>query len=346
MKNTIGVCLIGAGRCGMIHARNFASCIPHASLVAISDVSAESAKAAAEELGVPAWYTDYRDALKNPDVDAVLIVTPTKFHHEIALACAKAKKHIYCEKPMAMNVEECAEMIEAAKENNVKIQIGFIRRFDESFRRAKEIVDSGAIGEVVMVKSLTRGPSTPHEWMYDIEKSNGPLAEVNSHDIDTLRWMSGSEAESLYAMAGNYRCDAAKAAYPDFYDSVLMSVRMKNGAMGCIEGAQGVQYGYDARVDILGTKGCVTVGDLKETTTVTYTKENGMVSDVATAWVKVFKGAYVQEDTSFIQCILNDTEPEVTGHDGMMAVAIVRAGNKSVKTGRVIYLDGRGAQKC
>lgn len=346
MKETIGVCLIGAGRCGMIHAGNFASSVPHANLVAISDVSAENAKARAEELGIAQWYTDYRDALKNPAVDAVLIVTPTKFHHEIAIASAKAGKHIYCEKPMAMNAEECAEMIGAAQENNVKLQVGFIRRFDESFRRAKEIVDSGAIGEVVMVKSLTRGPSTPHEWMYDIEKSNGPLAEVSSHDIDTLRWISGSEAGSLYAMAGNYRCGDAKEAYPDFYDSVLMNVRMENGVMGCIEGAQGVQYGYDARVDILGTKGCVTVGDLKDTSTVTYTAENGMVSDVAKAWVKVFKGAYVQEDISFIQCILNDTEPEVTGYDGMMAAAIVKAGNESIKRDQIIYLNKKGEQKC
>lgn len=342
MKNTIGICLIGAGRCGMIHARNFAGGIPHAKLVAISDVSAENAKARAEELEISAWYTDYREALKNPDVDAVLIVTPTKFHHEIALAAAKAKKHIYCEKPMAMNAEECADMIKAAEENNVKLQIGFIRRFDESFRQAKEIIDSGAIGEVVMVKSLTRGPSTPQEWMYDIEKSNGPLAEVSSHDIDTLRWMSGSEVKNLYALAGNYRCDDAREAYPDFYDSVLMNVRMESGAMGCIEGAQGVQYGYDARVDILGTKGCVTIGDIKDTTTVTYTKENGRVSDVAKAWIKVFKGAYVQEDTSFVQCILNDTRPEVTGYDGMMAAAIVSAGNESIKTGQIIYLDKKG----
>lgn len=337
MKDVIGVCLIGAGRCGMIHGRNFASCIPGAKLVAVSDVSEQGAKAAAEELGVEAWYTDYKEALKNPEVDAVLIVTPTKFHCPIALDAAKAGKHIYCEKPMAMTEEECDLMIKAAEEYNVKLQIGFIRRFDESFRRAKEIIESGKIGNVVMVKSQTRGPSTPHEWMYDITVSNGPLAEVNSHDIDTLRWLTGGEVESLYAMGGNYRCPDAKEKYPDFYDSVLMSVKMDNGMMGCIDGAQGVQYGYDARVDILGEKGCVTIGDLKDTTTVTYTKD-GRENDVASKWIKVFKGAYVEEDKSFADSIINDTEPEVTGHDGKMAVAIVKAGNESIRTGKIVYL--------
>lgn len=337
MKNVIGVCLIGAGRCGMIHGRNFSTCIPGAKLTAVSDVNEEGAKAAADELGVDTWYTDYKEALKNPEVNAVLIVTPTKFHCQIALDAAEAGKHIYCEKPMAMTEEECDMMIKAADEHKVKLQIGFIRRFDESFRRAKEIIESGKIGSVVMVKSQTRGPSKPHEWMYDITASNGPLAEVNSHDIDTLRWLTGGEVESLYAMGGNYRCPDAKEKYPDFYDSVLMSVKMDNGMMGCIDGAQGVQYGYDARVDILGEKGCITIGDLKETTTVTYT-ESGRENDVATKWIKVFKGAYIEEDKSFADSIINNTEPEVTGYDGKMAVAVVKAGNESIKNGKVIYL--------
>lgn len=338
MKKEIGVCLIGAGRCGMIHGRNFANSVPGAKLVAVSDVFEEGAKAAAKELNLTTWYTDYREALANPEVDAVLIATPTKFHCQIALDAAKAKKHIYCEKPMAMNVEECDLMIQAAEENHVKLQIGFIRRFDESFRKAKEIIDSGKIGKVVLVKSQTRGPSTPHEWMYDIAVSNGPLAEVNSHDIDTLRWMTDSEITSLYAIGGNYRCEDAKEKYPDFYDSVLVSLRMDNGMMGSIDGAQGVKYGYDARVDILGEKGCVTIGDLKDTTTVTYTQD-GRQNDVASAWIKVFKGAYLEEDKSFTECILQDREPEVTGFDGRQAVAVVKAGNESLKTGKIVYLN-------
>lgn len=332
-----GVCLVGAGRAGMIHARNFASRVPGARMTAVADTVQASAEKAAE-LGGVYHTTDYREALQRPDVDAVIVVTPTKYHIDVVLEAAKAGKHILCEKPMAMNQEECALMIEAAAKNHVKLQIGFMRRFDKNFRRAKEIVDSGAIGDVVTVKSLTHGPSTPREWMYDIEKSSGPLAEVNSHDIDTLRWFTESDAVSLHAMAGNFRCGEARERYPDFYDTVLMNVRMKNGTIGNIDGAQGVSYGYDSRVDIVGTKGNIQIGGLQSGTTLTYTKEGGMTGDVVRSWMDLFEDAYLNEDMSFINCIEKGTEPEVTGYDGMKAVEIVKAGNESIRIGKIVEL--------
>lgn len=333
-----GVCLVGAGRAGMIHARNFASRVPGARMTAVADTVQASAEKAAEELGGVYHTTDYREALQRPDVDAVIVVTPTKYHIDVVLEAAKAGKHILCEKPMAMNQEECALMIEAAAKNHVKLQIGFMRRFDKNFRRAKEIVDSGAIGDVVTVKSLTHGPSTPREWMYDIEKSSGPLAEVNSHDIDTLRWFTESDAVSLHAMAGNFRCGEARERYPDFYDTVLMNVRMKNGTIGNIDGAQGVSYGYDSRVDIVGTKGNIQIGGLQSGTTLTYTKGGGMTGDVVRSWMDLFEDAYLNEDMSFINCIEKGTEPEVTGYDGMKAVEIVKAGNESIRIGKIVEL--------
>lgn len=335
MKDKTRIGLIGTGRAGMIHARNMACHVPDAAMVCVSDVNEGSARQAALELGC-GYCTDYRELLGREDIDGVIIAVPTKYHRDIAVDAAMAKKHIFCEKPMAMNVGECREMIRAAEENRVILQIGFMRRFDESFRYAKEVIDAGEIGEVVMVKSLTHGPSTPHEWMYDIEKSNGPLAEVNSHDIDTLRWMTGSEVKSVYAIAGNYRCEGAREKYPDFYDSVLMSVRMDNGMMGCIDGAQGVAYGYDARVDILGTEGLITVGDLKDKTTVVCTKNGKMKADAVKSWMTLFAQAYVKEDISFVECVREGRKPEADGWDGMMAVAVVKAGNESIRIGRVV----------
>jgi myo-inositol 2-dehydrogenase/D-chiro-inositol 1-dehydrogenase/scyllo-inositol 2-dehydrogenase (NAD+) len=307
-------------------------------MVAVSDVVEENARQAASELGISAFYTDWHELLNNSAVDAVIVVTPTKFHCEIVVEAAKAKKHILCEKPMAMNKEECLAMNEAAAANGINLQIGFMRRFDANFRRAKELIDSGAIGQVVTVKSMTRGPSTPHEWMYDIAKSNGPLAEVNSHDIHTLRWFTGSDAESLYAIAGNFRCEGARAKYPDFYDTVLMNVRMKNGALGNIDGAQGVQYGYDARVDIVGTEGHIEIGGLAGSTTLLYTKDKQFRGDTVKSWTNLFFEAYVNEDISFVESIRNGRPPEVSGIDGMAAVEIVRAGNESIRTGQIIKL--------
>lgn len=339
MKNgKVGVALIGAGRAGMIHGRNFRSLVPNASIVAVVDPVEDVAIASARELEVDTYYTDYHHALANEKVDAVIIVTPTKYHCEIAVEAAKAGKHILCEKPMAMTPDECDYMEQAAKENGVKLQLAFMRRFDTSFLRAKEMVDSGAIGDVVMVRSNTRGPSIPKPWMYDISKSNGPLAEVNSHDIDTLRWFTGSEFKTVYAIGGNYRCPEAKKDFPDFYDNVILSASFENNMQGMIDGAQGVRYGYDARVEILGTKGCIFLGKTNENTMRVCTADHNQSQEFINSWMFLFKDAYLQEDIAFIDCILKDSAPLVTARDGKMAVKVVNAGNLSICEKRIVTL--------
>ncbi|MDF2632802.1 MAG: oxidoreductase, partial [Caproiciproducens sp.] len=154
MKNgIIGVCLIGSGRAGMIHAENFKSRVPHAKMVAVVDPNREAAESACKELDIRKSYGDYIQALNDSEVDAIIIATPTALHCKIAVAAAKAGKHILCEKPMAMDENECDEMIKSAKENRVNLQIGFMRRFDESFIQAKKQIENGEIGDIVLVKS-------------------------------------------------------------------------------------------------------------------------------------------------------------------------------------------------
>lgn len=339
MKNgKVGICVIGAGRAGMIHAVNFRSRVPGASLVAVADPFEEAAVKACKELEIERYYLDYKEALQNNEIDAVVIVTPTVYHKGISIAAAEAGRHILCEKPMAMDENECDEMIKSAEKNRVKFSMAFMRRFDESFMQAKEAADSGEIGEVVLVKSNTRGPSVPQKWMYDIEKSNGPLAEVNSHDIDTLRWFTGSEFKSVYAIGGNYRCPEAREEFPDFYDNVIMNASFANGMQGSIDGAQGVAYGYDARVEILGTRGCIFLGQVHEKTIAVCSRDKGMVRPVTNSWRQLFKDAYLSEDIHFVNCLLNGENPRVTGNDGKMAVRVVKAGNRSIKEKRIIEL--------
>lgn len=322
----------------MIHAANFKSRVPNAKIVAVADPYKEAAVKACEELGISKYYLNYQEALQDDEVDAVVVVAPTVYHKEIVIAAAKAGRHVLCEKPMAMDEFECEEMIKACKDNKVKLQLAFMRRFDESFVEAKEVIMSGEIGDVVMVRSNTRGPSVPQKWMYDIEKSNGPLAEVNSHDIDTLRWFTNSEFKSVYAIGGNYRSPEALPDFPDFYDNVVMTAQFANGMQGSIDGAQGVGYGYDARVEILGTKGIIFLGQVHEKTIITCTKDNGMVRPVMNSWKYLFRDAYFAEDVDFIECILEDREPRVTGVDGKMAVKVVKAGNMSIKKKCIIEL--------
>ena len=334
-----GICLVGAGRAGMIHARNFQSQVPGFSIVSVVDPSEEAARRACAELGGARSFGDYRHAFDDPAVHGVVVVTPTKYHRDIVVAAAAAGKHILCEKPMAMDEAECRQMIGTANKAGVALQIGFMRRYDAGFLAAKEAVDAGEIGEVVLVKSLTRGPSTPQPWMYDIAKSNGPLAEVNSHDIDTVHWFSGSAFQEVYAVAGNYRCPQAREAYPDFYDNVVLTGRLASGAQGAIDGAQGVGYGYDARVEILGTDGVIYLGDTNQGGMVYANRTGNKIRPFTKSWAGLFAQAYVEEDRHFAACVRGEARPRATGLDGLNAVRVVAAGNRSIAERRIVKLE-------
>ncbi|MGO9308430.1 MAG: Gfo/Idh/MocA family oxidoreductase [Spirochaetia bacterium] len=339
--NRLGICVIGAGRAGMIHARNFARGSARARLVALADPHGPTRQQAQRELEVDTAYADYRDALADSRVDAVVVVTPTALHKDIALDAAGAGKHVLCEKPMAMDVRECDEMIGACDAAKVKLQIGFMRRYDDSFRAARERVEAGEIGDVVLLKSLTRGPSVPQEWMYDVGKSNGPLAEVNSHDIDAARWFAGSEIDEVYAIGGNFRCPQAAQRYPDFYDNVAMVCRFEDGKQGFIDGAVSVGYGYDSRMEIVGTSGVMFVGRREQDFVVACSTARGIVQPFVKSWRVLFSEAYAAEDRDFVDCILDDRPPRVRGIDGRMAVAVVNAGNRSIVERAPVRVEGK-----
>ena len=335
----VGIAVIGAGRAGMIHARNFASGrVADARLAALAEPVDAARQRASRELQPARACSDYRQLLADPDVDAVVVATPSAYHCEIVVAAAQAGKHVLCEKPMAMNAAECDAMLSAVEQAGVKLQIGFMRRYDAGFVAAKQRVEAGEIGRVVLVKSLTHGPTTPKPWMYDVRKSNGPLSEVNSHDIDTVRWFSGSEFEEVYAIAGNFRSPEARKQYPDFYDNVILSARLKNGMQGSITGAQGVHYGYDARSEILGEKGLITVGSLAANSVATHTAA-GSTTPTVHSWMDLFLDAYRVEDEDFARCILDDRQPRAGGRDGKAAVMVVNAGNRSIAERRPVRLS-------
>lgn len=327
----------------MIHARNFAAGrIPGAQLVFLVEPADESRRAACQELCLERAGSDYRAALRDPAVDALVVATPSALHCEIVVAAAQAGKHVLCEKPMGMNAAECDRMLEAVDRACVTLQIGFMRRYDAGFLAAKQRIDAGEIGPVVSVKSLTHGPTIPKPWMYDIRTSNGPLSEVNSHDIDTVRWLSGSEFEEVYAIAGNYRSPAARQEFPDFYDNVILSARLCNGSQACICGAQGVLYGYDARCEILGEKGLITVGSLAANSVTAHTA-SGSAGAIVRSWQQLFLAAYRAEDEDFVSCVHERRAPRAGGEDGKAAVMVVNAGNRSIAQRRPVLLSEEGA---
>jgi len=336
----IKVCLIGCGRAGMIHARSYMGNIREAELAAVCDPAEENLNAAQQELNVSRTYTDYREVMSDPEIDAVVVVTPTQFHREIVTAAAQAHKHVFCEKPMASTVAECDEMIEACHRNGVKLQIGFMRRFDRNFRRGKEMLDSGVIGEATLLKSNTYGPSQPKPWMFDVRRNYGPIGEVNSHDFDTLRWCAGSEVKMIHAVGHNFRSPEAAGKYPEYYDTCSVLLEFENGIVGNITGAQYVGYGYDSRTEILGTKGIIKVGSQDANNVQTISTEGGIRTDSIDSWRTLFREAYLEEDRAFIRAIIDDTEPEVTGWDGRMALLLVQEGMRSILEKRPIIIHG------
>ena len=334
----VKICAIGAGRAGLVHVRNFVESVPQAKLVAVVDANREAAEKAALDYQIERVYADYRQALAEGGFDGVVITTPTFTHAEIAIAAAQAGMHVLCEKPMALSLEECDQMIAAAQTSRVVFQLGFMRRFDSAFRNAKQRILAGEIGKVMLVKSTGRGPGLPPRWACDIKKSHGMLAEVNSHDFDSVRWLSGSEYRRVYAEADAFKCSDLKLEFPDFYDNALVSCRMHSGALAVIDGACPADYGYDARVEILGSEGVMLIGELPHGAVSVCKKGTGIVRSTFPSWRDRFRQGYIEEDRHFVACIQEGRPPEVTAQDGKMALQAVIAANRSIVEARPIEI--------
>lgn len=334
----IRFCVIGAGRAGMIHARNLAGPIRSAALAAACDPDPGNLRKAGEELGGAALLSDYREAVAREDVQAVVIAAPTFLHCEIACLAAEHGKHIFLEKPMAVTAAECRRINQAVAKAGVKLQIGFMRRFDPGFMEASEFIRAGRLGRVMTIKSTGRGPGGPGAWMYDLRKSNGIVAEVNSHDIDTIRWLSGLECESVFAQGWNFKCLDAKQDWPDFYDNVVAQFRLSQNAVGVVDGTCPAHYGYDARVEVLGENGVIFVGTPQQPGFMRINRDGQVVGNAVKTWRTLFKDAYLGELEDFVRCIREDCPPSVSGLDGLRAVEAVVAVNQSIKSGQVVSL--------
>ena len=329
------VALVGAGRAGSVHAANLGDYPARAEVVAVVDERAEAAEAIGPRTGLD-------EALER--ADAVVISTPTFTHRDLAVRAGEAGKHVFCEKPMALTVAECDEMIAAAEAAGVVLQIGFMRRFQPEFTEARRRIEAGDIGEPMVVKSLTRGPGLPPSWAWSLERSNGMLAEVNSHDFDSARWLAGSEIERVYAEVANRKGAARGVEAADFYDNAVVSLRFASGAIGTIDGTCPAGYGYDARVEIVGSEGLLVVGDLRGQALIeARDRDLGTVTPLHRTWPDRFRDAYRAEIRSFVDAALDGGRPVVTGADGRAAVAAVVAANRSWQEARPVRVSDEAA---
>jgi predicted dehydrogenase len=345
MKTTIKICVIGTGRVGRLHTRNLSRFVPGAQVTCMVDPVPEILKAAAEEFSVSGRYASLEDALENDrsgahPFDAVIITTPTFTHRSLAVLAARHGKHVFLEKPMALNLLECDEILDAVQRGGVLLQMGFMRRFDPDFQLASERIRAGEIGHPMLLKSLTHGPGLPPAWARDLRTSNGMLAEVNSHDWDSLRWLAGSEIQRVYAEVANFKGPANQVDTPNFYDNALVNLRFENGALGSLSGICPCGYGYDARMEIVGEKGMLVVGELQgQALTMVTDRERGLMTPTHRTWAERFAWAYIYEMQDFIECVRYQHTPRVGGMDGRWAVAGVLAATKSLLEQRLVTLS-------
>lgn len=340
MNKMLRICMIGAGRVGKLHSGTLSRFIPEARVTAIVDPAAQVLNETADQFEIPERFESLEDALDGSDFDAVVITTPTFTHKKLAVLAAKAGKHIFLEKPMALDLEECDAISQSARENQVLVQLGFMRRFDPEFAAAKARIDAGEIGEPMMIKSLTNGPGLPPAWANDLETSNGMLAEVNSHDWDCTRWLMNADPYRVYVETANFKGKDRGVTTEHFYDNVIVNIKFDSGGLGCISGICPCDYGYDARVEITGTKGVMQIGEMKGQAVIVCTnRDEGLITPIYRTWPQRFAWAYIHEMEHFVNCVIKGEEPKVTTLDGRWAVAGVLAGTRSFLEERPVLLN-------
>ncbi len=333
--NQVNIGLIGTGRIGRLHARNLAYRVPGARLVAIADVVPQSAQTCAEETQVQRVCTDYRAVLDRKDVDAVVICASTNMHARIVEDAAAAGKHIFCEKPLDLDLARIDGMLAAVQRAGVKLQVGFNRRFDTSFRRVREIVASGKIGTPHVVRITSRDPAPPP--IAYVKVSGGIFLDMTIHDFDMARFVIGSEVKELYA-AGEVLVDPAIGQAGDV-DTVVVTLRYADGAIGCIDNSRKAVYGYDQRLEVLGSNGMASAANPRSDTAEWSTADCVHSTLLPFFFIERYTESYIAEMRAFVECIQQDRPPEVSGADGRAAVALGHAAKRSLAESRPVRLD-------
>jgi myo-inositol 2-dehydrogenase/D-chiro-inositol 1-dehydrogenase/scyllo-inositol 2-dehydrogenase (NAD+) len=331
----IRVLLVGTGRAGMVHGRNLAAGVPGARLVGVADPAGEARERAVAELGDVRAHDDPLAAVTDDAVDAVVIASPTFTHADVAVAALAAGKHVLCEKPLASTLEDARRVTAAERASGATLLMGFMRRFDAGFRRVAERIAAGDIGEPVLVKSTGRGPGLPPQWAWDPARSGGLIAEVNSHDLDTVRWFSGQEPRRVHAVGRAAKRPDLAERHPGFVDVIAVTLELSAGGIGLVDGACPAGYGYDARVEVYGSEGVLFAGDPRADTTL-LVRSDGVHADVARSWRHVFAGAYRAESAHLVAVARGDEPPATSVDDGVRALAAALAANDSLERGATV----------
>ncbi len=329
--------LIGAGRIGKIHGESIANRNPNATLAAISDVYLPAAEELAAKLHVSTIYEDYRQILADPTIDAVAICSSSDVHAEQIIAAAEAGKHIFCEKPIAIDLAKIDEALAAVEKAGVKLFIAFQRRFDPTFAAAQAQVAAGKLGDPRLIVITARDPAPPP--IDYIKKSGGLFFDMTVHDFDLARFfVPDSEIVEVYATGGNLVDEKIGSEGGDI-DTAMVMLKYANGASAVINNCRESAYGYDQRLEWFGSGGQVQVTNHHPDYAVVSTADHIQRSLPYHFFLERYMDAYVNEMQSFIECVDNDTEPATNGIDGRWPVVLAMAATKSLKENRPVKIS-------
>jgi inositol 2-dehydrogenase len=328
MIRKLGVGVVGVGEMGRRHAENLRRNVPQARLIAVADVADVRARQTAAELEIERSYSSLESMLEDREIDAVVIATPDKFHAQAVKLAAGAGKDILCEKPLALNLPDAREALTAVSKAGRRLQVGFMRRYDPAYAAAMQRIEAGEIGVPVIFKSVGRDKDQPPLAAYE-SNVNGMIFYTNTiHDFDLARWLMRDEVIGVHAYTTSaIRPEVAK--YGDVVASVV-NLQYAQGAIGNVESYAQAVYGYDVRTEIVGSKGSIAVGSLDRIPAVFLTARGGeqMLAD---HFLSRFADAYLTEMRDFVETMLNDRAPRVSGDDGLRALAIAVAAETSHK---------------
>ncbi|MGI6078365.1 MAG: inositol 2-dehydrogenase [Fastidiosipilaceae bacterium] len=331
----INIGLLGAGRIGKLHGDNLTYSVPKANLYAVADPFMNGdIRKWAENLGVEHIYDDPEKVISDPNVDAVFICSSTDTHADLIMRSAKAGKHIFCEKPIDTSVSRINEALKVVEQADVKLQVGFVRRFDRNHKKVHDVVASGRLGNPNVVKVTSRDPD--HPPMEYVKVSGGIFLDMTIHDFDMVRYLSGSEVTEVFA----YGVALSDADYKQFndVDTAIVMMKFENGALGVIDNSRAAQYGYDQRTEVQCDKGCVQVSNELNDLAMISSAEGVEIAKPTWFFLERYNDAFIVEAIDFTNAIINDTEPPVTGFDGLQPVKIALAAAKSLKEGRPVKL--------
>ena len=328
----LGVGLIGLGRLGRVYARDLATRIAETRLVAVADPAAALAQEVAAEFDVAAHYADPLALFDDASVDAVVIVSPTHTHRELAVAAAARRMPTFCEKPPALALDEVAAMQDAIARAGIFFQMGFMRRFDAGYAAAKKQIEAGRIGAPLVFKSTSRDPFRPSLEYANPTSSGGMLIDMGIHDFDLARWFMG-DVRSVATVGGTI-------AYPELatvgdIDNAVVSLVFASGKLGVVDLSRSGIYGYDIATEILGSEGTLRIGYLRETPVMLLTK-NSVAHDTVPYFMERFRDAYTVQLQNFAQNVLQGRAAPITIEDGMEALRVGVAATRAHETGHTV----------